>query len=152
MELTSPDFRPGEMIPRQYTCDGNNTPPPLSWSGVPGNARSLALIIEDPDAPRGMFTHWIVCGLPPDHTQISESPRSGGGSTHGAVEGKNDFGRLGYGGPCPPPGPAHRYFFRLYALDQLLELSPGASRDQFLKAIQEHILAQAELMGRYARS
>ena len=145
MELTSPVFRPGESIPQKYTCDGENISPPLAWSGMPGNTQSLSLILEDPDAPRGTFTHWIFYNLAPDRTQLPEGFLSEG------KQGKNDFGKTGYGGPCPPPGTTHRYIFRLYALDQAINLNPGASRQQFQNAIQGHVLTQAELAGRYAR-
>jgi Raf kinase inhibitor-like YbhB/YbcL family protein len=117
---------------------------------VPGEATNLALILEDPDAPRGTFTHWIVFGIPPDETQLPEGFQSDQRS--GVLQGKNDFGSTGYGAPCPPRGPAHRYIFTLYALNQRPNLGPGASRRQFLDAIQGHILAQAELTSRYARS
>lgn len=146
MELSSPAFKDGEMIPRKFTCDGENISPALAWSGVPEDAASVALLVEDPDAPRGTFTHWIYHEIPATQNELPE------GGLPGARQGQNDFRRPGYGGPCPPPGAAHRYVFRLYALDVHPALDPGAGRQDFLNAIQGHILAQAELTGRYARS
>lgn len=146
MELTSTAFGEGETIPAKYTCDGENRSPALAWSGAPAGTQSFALLMEDPDAPRGTFTHWIAWGLAPSQNQLPEDARSI------PMQGQNDFGKTGYGGPCPPPGPAHRYFFRLYALDRKPDLAAGAGRRQFLNAIQGHVLGEAEYMGRYARS
>lgn len=143
--LSSNSFSNGETIPRRYTCDGEDLSPHLSWSGTPAGTASLALIVDDPDAPAGNWVHWVLYNLPPDLTELPEGIKKIG------VEGKNDFGRLGYGGPCPPRGKAHRYFFRLYALDTMLELREGTTRARLLQAMQGHILAQGELMGRYSR-
>jgi len=150
IELKSPAFRNGETIPSENTCDGADISPALEWSGVPATAKSLAIISNDPDAPMGNWSHWVLYDLPPSLHAIPaglpayEKPSIGG--THGVT----DFGSLGYGGPCPPSG-THRYFFRIYALDEVLGLKPGASQKQVEKAIQEHVLAQGELMGTYQR-
>ena len=121
IQLSSPAFAAGAVIPRKYTCDGSDMSPPLEWSGVPAETRSLALIVDDPDAPRGTWSHWIVFGLKPATTSLPE----GGPLPEGAQLGRNDFRKNAYGGPCPPPGGPHRYFFRLYALDRAVALEPG---------------------------
>jgi Raf kinase inhibitor-like YbhB/YbcL family protein len=150
IHLTSPAFADGAMIPKQFTCDGANHSPPLEWTSVPGAARSLALICEDPDAPMGTWSHWVVHDLPPETTKLEAgaSPDSGPLANH---QGKNDFGKIGYGGPCPPSG-THRYVFRLYALDKQLNPGSAATRAMVLKAIAGHILAEGRLIGKYARS
>jgi Raf kinase inhibitor-like YbhB/YbcL family protein len=155
IHLESPAFPDGGTIPKAQTCDGKGTSPPLAWSDVPGAARALALICEDPDAPGGTFTHWVLFDLPPDLKGLKEDLPAEGevGLTSGggvARHGKNDFGQLGYGGPCPPGG-THRYVFRLYALDARLDLKPGATRKELLQAMKGHILAEGRLMGRYSR-
>ena len=143
--LTSSAFSPGAELPTRYTCDGEDVSPPLAWSEPPSGTRSFALILDDPDAPRGTFTHWLAWGLRPETRQLDE------GETP-AAEGQNDFGKTGYRGPCPPPGHGpHRYVFRLYALDSTLELAPGARRDDLERLIAEHRLAAAELTGTYER-
>lgn len=145
ISLSSPAFRAGEKIPDKYTCKGANVSPPLQFPGVPGEARSLVLIVEDPDAPNGLFTHCLVWNIEPTTRQIAERTFPAG-----AVSGSNDFGKIGYGGPCPPSG-THRYFFRIFALDQKLELKSGAKRTELDKAMAGHILARGELMGRSTR-
>ena len=149
--VTSAAFGPGASIPAEHTCDGADGSPALTWSGVPSEARSLALVMDDPDAPRGTWVHWVLYGLPPSTRTLAaalpKTPRVSGG----ARQGKNDFERDGYGGPCPPPGPAHRYFFELYALDGALELAPGATKAQLEQAMDGHVIARGELMGRYQR-
>lgn len=149
-ELTSTAFGNGEAIPQQYTCDGPDISPPLQWTSPPAGTKSLALICDDPDAPVGIWVHWVLYGLSADTRELSEGiPKK---KVKGdRKQGKNDFGRLGYGGPCPPRGPAHRYFFKLYALDLEAVLSPGMTKANLLKAIEGHILAEAKLMGRYGR-
>ncbi len=149
IRLTSPAFAEGGMIPKEYTCDGADRSPPLEWTGVPRSARSLALICDDPDAPMGTWSHWVIHDLPPDTTSLAEgiSPDSG---PLASKQGKNDFGKIGYGGPCPPRG-THRYFFRLYALDAPLNLGSTATRATVLKAVAGHILAEGRLMGKYSR-
>ncbi len=165
MTLLSPAFAEGESIPREFTCDGAGISPPLDWSGVPPAARGLALICDDPDAPMGTFSHWVVVDLPTDVKGLkggvpaeavvpAESMVSTGESKPkaGARQGKNDFGKFGYGGPCPPSG-THRYFFRIYALDAAVGSDTASpTRSDVLKAIKGHILAEGRLMGRYARS
>jgi hypothetical protein len=151
MNLKSTAFTANGMIPSLYTCDGQDISPDLSWDAPPTGTQSLALIVDDPDAPGQIFVHWVLYDLPPEIHQLpkglpAEPTLSGGG-----VQGKNDFGNLGYGGPCPPSG-IHRYFFRLYALDRELELKSGATKAQLEAAINGHIIATAELVGRYSRS
>lgn len=145
MKISSPAFGNGETIPRKHTCDGENVPPKLTWSGAPEGVRSFTLIADDPDAPNGHFVHWIVYDLPPDTTQLPESAAL----PDGAQLGMNDFRKAAYGGPCPPPGQSHRYYFRLYALDRTLSLGKGARREDVLEAMQGHILGQAEIMCTY---
>lgn len=151
MELTSPAFAPNELIPPRYTCDGQNVSPPLTWQNVPATAQSLTLICEDPDAPRGTFVHWVIYNLPPNLIALPEGVAPGASPEQGGLQGKNDFGTVGYGGPCPPGG-IHRYYFTLYALAQSLKLEPGATQQQVLQAMSGHCLAEAQLMGRYHRS
>jgi Raf kinase inhibitor-like YbhB/YbcL family protein len=162
IRLTSPAFAEGGMIPKPYTCDGADKSPPLEWSGVPASARSLALICDDPDAPAGTWSHWVLFDLPPSTKSLEEgiaadlqaklvSKPAGQEPQVSVRQGKNDFGKIGYGGPCPPGG-THRYFFRLYALDAPLDLEPGATRSSVLKAITGHVVAEGRLMGKYSRS
>ncbi len=151
MELRSSAFTAGGNIPSRHTCDGEDLSPPLSWDVPPANARSFALICDDPDAPGGDWVHWVPYNLPEAARSLEQGTPARGDLPNGARQGRNDFGRLGYGGPCPPRGPALRYFFRLYALDVVLTLAAGATKKQLLSAMQGHILAQAELMGRYQR-
>jgi Raf kinase inhibitor-like YbhB/YbcL family protein len=155
IRLESAAFKDGGTIPKAHTCDGRGTSPPLAWSGVPEAARSMALIVEDPDAPGGTFTHWVLFDLPPETKGLGEGiPPEGevrlAPAGAAARQGKNDFGKLGYGGPCPPRG-THRYVFLLYALDAPLNLKPGATRGDLLRAMKGHILAEGRLMGRYSR-
>jgi hypothetical protein len=150
--ITSDAFIEGEVIPTKYTCDGDDLSPHLTWSDIPPNTKSLALICEDPDAPSGMFTHWILFDIPPTVTELPEGVSAAERLTNGAVQGQNDFKRVGYGGPCPPPNDsAHRYFFRLYALDTELQLRPGARREDVVPAMVGHTLATGHLMGTYKR-
>jgi Raf kinase inhibitor-like YbhB/YbcL family protein len=151
MQLTSPAFKEGDTIPTAHTADGANVSPPLSWTGAPGNSQSFALICDDPDAPRGTWAHWALFNLPADTTGLPEHVPTRDKLDNGAVQGKNDFGKLGYGGPSPPPGKPHRYFFRLYALDATLNLGPGCTRAQLDQAMKGHLLASAQLMGKYGR-
>ncbi|PMB21640.1 hypothetical protein CEN40_23925 [Fischerella thermalis CCMEE 5205] len=150
MHLHSPAFLTGNSIPSQYTCDGDNLSPPLSWDSPPNGTVSFALIMEDPDAPKKTFTHWVVYNLPAHIEYLPEGVVNHATLPGGGVQGKNDFGQLGFGGPCPPSG-THRYFFKLYALDQILDLPPGASKADVIAAMEGHVLEAAELMGRYAR-
>jgi Raf kinase inhibitor-like YbhB/YbcL family protein len=145
-ELTSTAFEEGKPIPRKYSCDGDNVSPPLSWSSPPDGTRSLALILHDPDAPSGDFTHWVGWNIDPDAGGLEEGE-------HPAAEGANGFGENGYGGPCPPPGHGvHRYQHELFALDARLDLEPESSREQLEDAMENHVLGGAELIGTYERS
>ena len=150
--ITSDAFREGEAIPTKYTCDGNDISPALRWSDIPPNTKSFALICEDHDAPLGVFTHWVLYNLPPTITELPEGVSAEGRLANGAIQGRNDFKRIGYGGPCPPPKDgAHRYFFRLYALDAELQLQAGARREEIVLAMEGHVLATGHLMGAYQR-
>lgn len=150
VKLKSPAFNQGDLIPSKYTCDGENISPPLHWSDIPDNTKSLVIISDDPDAPAGIWTHWVLFNIPSDQTQVMESIPNSEVLTNGTKQGINDFGRIGYGGPCPP-GAEHRYYFRLYALDISLSFDPGATREEVLNAMEGHILGKGELMGRYKR-
>jgi len=144
-------FANGSEIPRKYTCSGTDLSPALSWSGVSPAAHSLALIVDDPDAPRGTWTHWLIWNIPAHLTHLPEGVPAREVLENGACQGRNDFNRIGYGGPCPPPGHAHRYFFKLYALETALDLKAGASREELDRAIRGLIMSQAEWMGTYRR-
>ena len=145
LSLTSTAFEDGAAIPRLYSCEGEDLSPPLAWSEAPEEAKSLALIVDDPDAPSGTFVHWLAWGIDPSSGGLLEGESA-------SFEGTGGFGESGYRGPCPPPGHGpHRYFFRLYALDQQLDLAPGASREELEGAMQGHVLAGAELVGTYER-
>lgn len=148
--LTSSAFPSGQPIPRQYTCDGTNISPSLNWANSPENTKSFALIADDPDAPSGTWVHWVIYNIPNTSTELPENIPNHAQLTDGSLQGMNSWPKLGYGGPCPPAG-AHRYFFKLYALDCTLALTSGASKEALLAAMQGHILAQAELMGTYQR-
>ncbi len=148
--LTSPAFATGAAIPRKYTCDGEDASPPLAWSGAPQGTRGFALVMDDPDAPGGTWDHWVLYGLRADAVALPEGAPAVPTLEGGVRQGKNSWGRVGYGGPCPPRG-VHRYFFKLYALDVALDLAPGATKAQLLAAVRGHVLAEAELMGRYGR-
>jgi Raf kinase inhibitor-like YbhB/YbcL family protein len=138
------------MIPAKYTCDAENISPPLAWSGVPETAKTLALVADDPDAPRGTWVHWVIYNIPATEKGLAENVPARETIDSGARQGTNDFRKTGYGGPCPPSG-THRYFFKLYALDTDLNLPPGATKDQLLKAAEGHVVAQGQLVGRYTR-
>ena len=144
LKVTSSAFQEGGDIPAKFSCDGANTSPPLKISGVPAEAKTLVLIVDDPDAPSGLFTHWVIWNLSPQTGTIAEGGAPSG--THGT----NDFGKSGYGGPCPPSG-THRYYFKVFALDRQLDLAAGAKRSQLDSAIKDHVIAQGQLMGRYSR-
>jgi Raf kinase inhibitor-like YbhB/YbcL family protein len=151
IEVTSPSFAPGQAIPARHTCDADDLSPLLRWSGIPERAVSLALICDDPDAPAGTWTHWVLYGLPATTTELPEGVPADETLASGARQGINDFRRVGYGGPCPPRGKPHRYFFRLYALDARLDLAPRASKQALLDAIEGHEVGRGELMGTYRR-
>ena len=149
--LVSPAFPNGGPIAARYTCDGADLSPAFAWSEVPAAAQSLALIADDPDAPAGTWTHWLLWNIPARATFLAENAPKVEVLDNGARQGVNDFRRIGYGGPCPPPGHPHRYFFRLYALDVRLDLKPGATRGELERAMAPHILAQTQWMGTYKR-
>jgi Raf kinase inhibitor-like YbhB/YbcL family protein len=148
--VTSASFKEGGMIPKQYTCDGKDVSPPLAWSGVPDGAKSIALICDDPDAPMGTWVHWVLFNLPPGTDGLAEGVPSSRTLENGAKHGANDFRKFGYGGPCPPGG-THRYYFKVYGLDTMLDLDPGITKADLVKAMKGHILGEGQLMGRYKR-
>lgn len=148
--LTSSAFQQEEPIPSIHSCDGDNISPRLTWTNPPGEPQSFALIFDDPDAPVGNWVHWVLFNLPPATRSLPEAVQPDATLNNGAVHGSNSWNSLGYGGPCPPGG-EHRYFFKLYALDEVLDLEVGATKDQVLVAMEGHILAQTELMGTYSR-
>lgn len=148
--LTSSTISAGRPIPTHHTCDGENISPALSWSGAPEGTQSLALIVDDPDAPRGTFVHWVVFNLPPDQPG-STIPEGVLFDENGVVEGANDAGGVGYSGPCPPAGSSHTYVFRLYALDTRLDLRTGATKKQVTQSMDGHVLAESNLSATYAR-
>jgi len=150
MNVQSPVFEEGGMIPAKYTSDGANVSPPLNWSGVPEESQSIVLIVDDPDAPVGTFVHWVLYGLPADVTELQEDVPDSEKLDNGALQGENDFNKIGYGGPSPPSG-THRYFFKVYALDCRLDLKSGATKRKVEKKMKGHVLAEGELMGKYAR-
>jgi len=150
MNLTSSAFAQGAMIPKEYTCDGRDISPPLSWSEPPEKTQSFALIMDDPDAPMGTWVHWVIYNIPATVHTLREGVPPNADLPDGSRQGRNSWRRIGYGGPCPPSG-THRYFFKLYALDTMLGLAAGATKEELLKAMEGNILAQAELMGKYSR-
>ena len=150
IQMQSSAFEDGGMIPRQYTCDGADISPGLQWAAVPEETQSLALIADDPDAPSGTFVHWVLYGLSAERHELTENMPKDKTLPNGALQGVNDFGRIGYGGPCPSSG-THRYHFTLYALDTDLDLPPGQNRAALLDVMQDHILAKGQIMGRYKR-
>jgi hypothetical protein len=149
--LKTTAFADNHGIPKQYTCDGTDVSPALKWSDAPIETQSFALIADDPDAPVGTWTHWIIWNIPAKATALPEGVSKVEESGDGARQGKNDFQRIGYGGPCPPAGKPHRYFFKLYALDVKLDIKAGASRKELERAMKGHVLSQTELMGKYGR-
>jgi len=151
LSLSSIAFKDGGEIPAKYTCEGQDTSPSLMWSEPPPGTQSLALIVDDPDAPGGVFTHWVIFNILPDSRELPEAMPTQAQLPSGALQGKSDFGRVGYGGPCPPPGRPHRYRFTLYALDRVLGLTAGVSKKQLLDGMKGHILAQGQLIGTYHR-
>lgn len=151
LSISSNTFKDGGQIPSKYTCDGQDISPQLSWSEPPTGTKAFALIVDDPDAPSGVFTHWVLFNLPADTRQLAEGVPGLPQLPNGALQGKNDFGKVGYGGPCPPRGPAHRYRFALYALDKPVDLKAGAAKKQVLDAMKGRILDQGQLTGLYKR-
>jgi len=150
IKVKSTAFEDGGMIPRQYTCDGADVSPPLAWSSVPEGTKTIALICDDPDAPMGTWVHWVLFNLPVDVKELPENVPPQKRLETGAIQGTNDFGNIGYGGPCPPGG-THRYYFKLYGLDSEINLQAGATKGTLLKAMKGHILAEGQLMGKYKR-
>lgn len=153
--LTSIAFKSGRAIPERHTCEGESLSPPLSWSGPPEGTKSFALIMDDPDAADKTFVHWILFNLPPDLTSLPEGVDVSDffeGRSPMPLLGVNDYGEMAYGAPCPPPGPAHQYVIRLYALDVVLDLGPGVVRDQLTDAMAGHVLAEANIFGSFART
>jgi len=151
IQLTSSAFAEGEFIPAKYSCDGEDVSPPLKWSNLPTGVKGLALICDDPDAPVGTWVHWVLYGLPPTETELPEKIPTTETLATGAKQGINDFKRIGYGGPCPPAGRPHRYFFKLYALDAEITLEPGATKKDLVRVMYGRILAEGQLMGKYKR-
>ena len=152
MKLTSVAWTDGQPIPIKHTCDGADVSPLLSWSGAPAGTQGFALICDDPDAPAGTWVHWVIYGLPATTTALPERVATTETLPDGAKQGVNDFRRIGYGGPCPPPGAPHRYYFKLYALDAVVSLKPRATKAELLRAMAGHTLAEARLMGIYRRA
>jgi Raf kinase inhibitor-like YbhB/YbcL family protein len=151
LELSSEAFAEGGLIPGKHTCDGADESPPLKWSAPPAGTRSLALICDDPDAPSGTWVHWVVYDIPPETASLQGNfPRDAIGE-NAIRQGMTSFKKTGYGGPCPPPGKAHRYYFKIYALDIPAGLGPGLTKEELLDAMEGHILAQGELMGTFGR-
>jgi Raf kinase inhibitor-like YbhB/YbcL family protein len=152
VQLETSAFPPGGDIPVRFTCDGSDGSPALEWTEPPAGTQSFTLVADDPDAPRGTWVHWVLYDLPARARELPEAVPPDKELVSGARQGRNDFRKIGYGGPCPPPGPAHRYYFRLFALDRALGLKSGATRNEIDRAMEGHILARAELMGRYKRA
>ncbi len=151
IQITSTAFAEGQPIPDKYTCAGLNVSPPLQWANAPAGIKSFALIADDPDAPMGTWVHWVIYNLPPATAALAENTPPSPELPDGSKQGVNDFRQTGYGGPCPPPGKPHRYFFKIYALDTMLSLKSGATKKELLKAMDGHVLAQGQLMGTYQR-
>mgnify|MGYP001582762548 CR=1 FL=1 len=151
LAITSPAFAHNTKMPKPYTCEGSEISPPLAWTDPPAGTKSFALINDDPDAPVGTWVHWVIYNIPATSRSLPENVPNTDTLDDGTTQGLNDFRRVGYGGPCPPPGSPHRYFFKLYALDTALELPPKATKAQVERAIEGHGLAQAQLIGLYQR-
>lgn len=151
LEIRTTAFDDGGTIPARFTCSAENLSPALSWTGAPEGTRAFALICDDPDAPAGTWVHWVAYDLPASAAGLPEGVRAAERMDGGGRQGRNDFGKLGYGGPCPPPGKPHRYFFKLYALSGELGLPAGATKKQVEAAMKDLILAEARLMGRFSR-
>ncbi len=150
-QISSAAFSGNQMIPKKFTCDGADVSPELGWKDAPAGVKSFALIMDDPDAPVGTWVHWVLYNLPADAKELPEGVTKQEQLPDGSVQGRNDFRKIGYGGPCPPAGKLHRYFFKLYALDTKLGLKPGASKSDVERAMKSHVLGETELIGRYGR-
>jgi Raf kinase inhibitor-like YbhB/YbcL family protein len=151
LDVKSTAFAEGASIPQKYTGDGDDVSPALKWSEPPPNTKSFAVICDDPDAPRGIWVHWVLFNVPGNQRELAEAVPSQEQLPSGAKQGTNDFGNVGYGGPAPPRGKPHRYFFKVYALDAALDLAPGVSKAQIVAAMKGHVLAEGQFMGKYAR-
>ena len=151
LQVTSTAFSQGQPIPETYTCAGEDISPPLAWTSPPAGTKSLALICDDPDAPRGTWVHWVIYNLPANETALAEKTPKSGTLPQGVKQGVNSFKRSGYDGPCPPPGKPHRYYFKLYALDKMLDLKAGANKSELLQAMNGHVLSEGQLMGTFQR-
>jgi len=149
--VTSSAFQPGADIPRKYTCDAEDVSPPLHWENIPAGTKAFAIIVDDPDAPGGTWVHWVIYDLPAETKELAENVAKTEVLASGAKQGVNDFRKVGYSGPCPPGGSAHRYYFKLYALDAVTNLKPRATKQQSLDALMPHLLGEADLIGRYKR-
>ena len=150
IKITSSAFDEGGIIPSKYTCDGDDISPPLKWDSVPDGTKSIALISDDPDAPMGTWVHWVLYNLPADKRELPEVFPADEKLPDGTRQGVTDFGKTGYGGPCPPSG-THRYYFKIYALDTVIDTSDVLNKKSLLKKMEGHILAQGQLMGKYKR-
>ena len=151
LQVGSPAFHEGGTIPRKFTADGENLSPPLEWSGVPEGTKCLALICDDPEAPMGTWVHWVLYDIPANRTSLNEGVPVNESVKGIGIQGITDFKHTGYGGPAPPHGKPHRYYFKLYALDAEPPLKPGAKKRELEKAMKGHVLAEGQLMGRYQR-
>jgi Raf kinase inhibitor-like YbhB/YbcL family protein len=151
LQLTSKAFRDGQQIPKKYTCSGQDVSPDLEWSGAPPETKSFALIVDDPDAPAGVWVHWVLYDLPAELHHLPEGMPADRELRNGARQGKNDFGKFGYGGPCPPSGPPHRYFFKMYALREKTGLKAGANKADLEQAMKGKTIEQATLTGKFGR-
>jgi Raf kinase inhibitor-like YbhB/YbcL family protein len=149
--LTSTAFINNGILPEKYTCEGDNVSPPLRWEGVPEKAKSIAITLDDPDAPKTRFTHWVIFNIPPEISELAENIPDDPTLEDGTVQGNNDFGLIGYDGPCPPSGSPHRYTFQIFALKKELNLKPGATKKQVLRKLRKKILARGKLIGVYER-
>lgn len=151
MKITTTAFNNGDKIPAQYTCDGTDISPVLKWSEVPKGTQSICLIMYDPDAPKGTWTHWVIYNIPPDVKELAENTPKTETLSSGALQGTNDFGKIGYNGPCPPTGPEHRYYFKIYALDTKIAPPAKPNKKQIDDAITGHIIEKTQLMGFYGK-
>ncbi|MCL7413792.1 MAG: YbhB/YbcL family Raf kinase inhibitor-like protein [ANME-2 cluster archaeon] len=151
ISISSEAFEDGSSIPVEHTCDGDDRSPALSWEGIPNGTRSIALIMDDPDAPGRTFVHWVIYNIPADSVGLPAAVPKDTSLNDGSTQGKNDFGKIGYNGPCPPPGKPHRFFFKVYALDTRLNLKSDVTRSQLESAMKGHILAQGNITGKYQR-
>jgi Raf kinase inhibitor-like YbhB/YbcL family protein len=150
-QISTTAFSPGSTIPKKFTCDGPDVSPPLNWTEAPAATKSFALIADDPDAPVGTWVHWVLFNVPATSRQLPEGVKKVEQLPDATLQGRNDFRKIGYGGPCPPPGTPHRYFFKLYALDIMLNLKAGTAKQDVERAMQGHVVGETQLMGRYGR-